>query len=101
MPKVTTRNDGKGDAMVNTETGEETETMDDVLRPVFSPLGVAELTGKKCEYRKVRSSPAPNPRAARRPHPTHRRRFSRRDARAPVRRSLPAPSDPPLLPRPR
>lgn len=42
--------------------------MDDVLRPVFSPLGVAELTGKKCEYRKVRSSPAPNPRAPRRPH---------------------------------
>ena len=54
MPKVTKRNDGKGDAGVNTETGEETATFDDIMRPVFSPLGVAELTGKKAEYRKVR-----------------------------------------------
>lgn len=53
MPKVTKSSDGKGDAVVNTETGEETATFDDVLRPVFSPLGVAELTGKKAEYRKV------------------------------------------------
>ena len=58
MPKVTKQNEGKGDAMVNTETGEETETMDDVLMPVFSPLGVAELSGKKCEYRKA-SRPIP------------------------------------------
>ncbi len=54
MPQVTKRNDGKGDAVVNTETGEETATFDDIMRPVFSPLGVAELTGKKAEYRKVR-----------------------------------------------
>ena len=53
MPKVTKGTDGKGDAVVNTETGEETATFDDVLRPVFSPLGVAELSGKKAEYRKV------------------------------------------------
>ena len=53
MPKVTKSTDGKGDAVVNTETGEETATFDDVLRPVFSPLGVAELSGKKAEYRKV------------------------------------------------
>lgn len=53
MPKVTKSSDGKGDAVVNTETGEETATFDDVLRPVFSPLGVAELSGKKAEYRKV------------------------------------------------
>jgi RNA-binding protein PNO1 len=39
--------------MVNTETGEETEMPDDPLRPVFAPLGVAELSGKKAEYRKV------------------------------------------------
>jgi hypothetical protein len=51
-----------GDAIVNTETGEETATMDDVMRPVFSPLGVAELTGKKCEYRKVRRRLARPPR---------------------------------------
>ena len=54
MPKVTKQTEGKGDAMVNTETGEETEMAEDVLRPIFSPLGVAELSGKKCEYRKVR-----------------------------------------------
>jgi hypothetical protein len=36
--------------------------MDDVMRPVFSPLGVAELTGKKCEYRKVRRRLARPPR---------------------------------------
>ena len=54
MPKVTKQTEGKGDAMVNTETGEETEMVEDVLRPIFSPLGVAELSGKKCEYRKVR-----------------------------------------------
>ena len=53
MPKVTKSTDGKGDAVVNTETGEETATFDDVLRPVFSHLGVAELSGKKAEYRKV------------------------------------------------
>jgi hypothetical protein len=53
MPKVTKQSEGKGDAMVNTETGEETEMAEDVLRPIFSPLGVAELSGKKCEYRKV------------------------------------------------
>ena len=51
MPKVTKSTDGKGDAVVNTETGEETATFDDVLRPVFSPLGVAELSGKKAEER--------------------------------------------------
>ena len=39
--------------MVNTETGEETEMADDPLRPVFAPLGVQEMSGKKCEYRKV------------------------------------------------
>ena len=49
MPKVTAKTDGVGDAIVNTETGEETATMDDVMRPVFSPLGVAELTLQKCE----------------------------------------------------
>ena len=62
MPKVTAKTDGVGDAIVNTETGEETATMDDVMRPVFSPLGVAELTGKKCEYRKVRRRLARPPR---------------------------------------
>lgn len=55
MPKVTKQSEGKGDAMVNTETGEETEMLEDPLRPIFSPLGVAELSGKKCEYRKVRA----------------------------------------------
>ena len=53
MPKVTKKTEGKGDAMVNTETGEETEMADDPLRPVFAPLGVQEMSGKKCEYRKV------------------------------------------------
>lgn len=55
MPKVTKSTDGKCDAVVNTETGEETATFDDIMRPVFSPLGVAELSGKKAEYRKVRT----------------------------------------------
>ena len=62
MPKVTAKTDGVGDAIVNTETGEETATMDDVMRPVFSPLGVAELTGKKCRHRKVRRRLARPPR---------------------------------------
>ena len=53
MGKVTKHTEGKGGAMVNTETGEETEMPDDPLRPVFAPLGVAELSGKKAEYRKV------------------------------------------------
>ena len=53
MPKGTKKTEGKGDAMVNTETGEETEMADDPLRPVFAPLGVQEMSGKKCEYRKV------------------------------------------------
>ena len=35
--------------MVNTETGEETEMADDPLRPVVAPLGVQEMSGKKCE----------------------------------------------------
>jgi hypothetical protein len=56
MPKVTKQSEGRGDAMVNTETGEETEMAEDPLRPIFSPLGVAELSGKKCEYRKVRGT---------------------------------------------
>jgi RNA-binding protein PNO1 len=53
MPKVTKKTEGKGDAMVNTETGEETEMADDPLRPVIATLGVQEMSGKKCEYRKV------------------------------------------------
>eukprot|EP00227_Mantoniella_beaufortii_P002113 CAMPEP_0197609658 /NCGR_PEP_ID=MMETSP1326-20131121/51626_1 /TAXON_ID=1155430 /ORGANISM="Genus nov. species nov., Strain RCC2288" /LENGTH=228 /DNA_ID=CAMNT_0043178063 /DNA_START=205 /DNA_END=891 /DNA_ORIENTATION=+ len=53
MPKVTKQTEGKGDAIINTETGEETEMAEDPLRQVFAPLGVAELSGKKCEYRKV------------------------------------------------
>jgi len=57
MPKVTRASERKGDAVINTETGEETEIAEDPLRPVFAPLMVSELSGKKCEYRKVRTMP--------------------------------------------
>lgn len=97
MPKVTKSTDGKGDAVVNTETGEETATFDDVLRPVFSPLGVAELSGKKAEYRKVgfanphrrddRSARASDERRTRR-----RRLHSSRDVFFVIRVSLAGPS---------
>ena len=59
MPKVTAKTDGVGDAIVNRNRGRDA-TMDDVMRPVFPPPGVAEFR-QEVRDRKARRRPRVHP----------------------------------------
>ena len=68
MPKVTKKTEGKGDAMVNTETGEETEMADGSIRPpatLRTPRTPLEYPERTARERRVTGQKDPDEREPR------------------------------------